>query len=131
MLSGPAGTIADAELTPEGPVWLDDHEGFFVHTNHFLGSPYAERADLASMLPDSEPRRQRMRGLVCERLGTLDVGMMQTFLADHDGLPASICRHEVLPGFWTAASMVAVPERGVMYVCAGNPCDGEYVEYQV
>jgi isopenicillin-N N-acyltransferase-like protein len=131
MLSGPGGTIADAELTPEGPIWLDDEEGFFVHTNHFLGSPYAERADLPSMLPDSEPRRQRMRALVSERLGTLDAEMMQTFLADHEGLPTSICRHDVLPGFWTAASMVAVPERGVMYVCAGNPCDGEYVEYQV
>ena len=126
-----AGGIANAELTPEGVVWLDDREGFFVHTNHFLGEPYASRPDLPPIVSDSRPRLDRMRALITERIGRLDVASMQTFLADHDGFPTSICRHDTLPGFWTTASMVAVPEQGVMYVCAGNPCQGEFVEYHV
>ena len=124
-----SGAIADAELTPEGAVWLDDREGFFVHTNHFLAEPYASR--LPAYLPDSKPRLERMRGLVCDRLGHLDPASMQTFLSDHDGFPTSICRHETSPGFWTTASLVAVPQHGLLYVAAGNPCEGEYLEYQV
>ena len=131
IFSDQNGGIADAELTPDGVVWLDDRDGFFAHTNHYLGEPYASRPDLPSFLADSQPRLERMRGLVRQNLGTLDVPTMQRFLSDHDGFPTSICRHERLPGFWTAASMVAVPQHGVMYVCAGNPCEGEYVEYHV
>ena len=131
MFADGSGAIASAELTPESVVWLDDQEGFLVHTNHYLGEPYASRHDLPPFLPDSQPRLERMRSLILQDLGRLDVASMQTFLADHEGFPKSICRHDTLPGFWTTASMVAVPQQGVMYVCAGNPCEGEFVEYHV
>ena len=131
VFSDGQGRIGNAEVTPERVVWLEDRDGFFVHTNHYLGEPYASRPDLPPFLADSVTRYERMRSLILERTGRIDVETMQGFLADHEGHPRSICRHDVLPGFWTTASMVAVPERGVMYVCAGNPCEGEYVEYQV
>jgi isopenicillin-N N-acyltransferase-like protein len=131
VLSDGSGVIADAELTPERVVWLDDRDGLFLHTNHYLGEPYASRTDLPPFLADSRPRLARIEGLVADRVGRLDVPSMSQILSDHDGFPQSICRHEQLPGFWTAASMIAMPQRGVMYVCAGNPCEGEYVEYSV
>jgi Acyl-coenzyme A:6-aminopenicillanic acid acyl-transferase. len=126
-----SGAIADCELTPEGAVWLPAQDGFIVHTNHYLSKEYGDRPDIPIYLDDSPRRLERMRSLVRSKLGKLDVGSMQAFLSDHEDYPTSICRHETEPGFWTSASLVAVPERGLMYVCAGNPCEGEFVEYQV
>lgn len=133
-----SGAIADAELTPDGVTWLDDREGFFAHTNHYVGEPNRSRPDLPVIIPDTEPRLERMRELIAARYGQLDVPTMQLLLADHEGYPTSICRHEALPNISealpnisTVASMISLPQRGVMYVCAGNPCEGEFIEYHV
>jgi len=132
-----SGEIADVELTPEGAVWLDNadgrhpKEGFFVHTNHFLGEPFASRPDLSPFVEDSVPRYHRIYSLVKESLGEISVPLLQTFLADHQGYPVSICRHEEFPGIRTSASLIAEPERGLLHVCAGNPCEGEYTTYSL
>ena len=126
-----SGEIADVELTPEGAVWLEDREGFFVHSNHFLGEPFASRPDLPPLLQDSVPRYHRLHSLVKESYGEIDVPLMQQFLSDHDNYPVSLCRHEKYPGLCTSASLTAEPERGVLHVCAGNPCQGEYITYCV
>jgi len=123
------GEIADVELTSEGVVWLEDKDRFFVHTNHFLGEPFASRPDLPPLLKDSVPRYHRLYDLVKKSCGKLTVPMMQTFLSDHDNYPVSICRHEESPGLRTSASLIAQPERGLLHICAGNPCQGEYVTY--
>jgi isopenicillin-N N-acyltransferase-like protein len=124
-----SGRIADVELTPEGAVWLEDKEGFFVHTNHFLGEPFASRPDLPPLLQDSVPRYHRLHSLVKESYSKIDVPLMQEFLSDHDNYPVSLCRHEAYPGLRTSASLIAEPECGALHVCAGNPCEGEYVTY--
>jgi isopenicillin-N N-acyltransferase-like protein len=123
------GEIADLELTPEGPVWLEDREGFFVHTNHFLGEPFAGRDDLPPALADSLPRYERLRSLAEAAYGQITVSLVQQFLSDHANYPVSLCRHEDPPGMFTSASLIAEPERGILHVCAGNPCEGEFVSY--
>jgi isopenicillin-N N-acyltransferase-like protein len=124
-----SGEIADVELTPEGAVWLDNVEGFFVHTNHFLGEPFRSRPDLPPLTEDSISRYQRMYGFVKKSYGQVDVSLMQKFLSDHDNYPVSLCRHEEYPALCTSASLIAEPEHGVLHACAGNPCKGEYVTY--
>jgi isopenicillin-N N-acyltransferase-like protein len=126
-----SGEIADVEMTPEGAVWLEDKEGFFVHTNHFLGEPFASRPDLPPLLEDSVPRYHRLYSLVQESYGKISVPLMQGFLSDHDNYPVSICRHEQAPGLCTSASFIGEPERGLLHICAGNPCEGEYVTYSL
>jgi isopenicillin-N N-acyltransferase-like protein len=127
-----SGAIADAELTPDGVGWLDPGEGFIVHTNHFVSERYGARADLPVVIPDTVPRFERMRELIGAHIGDLDVATMRKLLADHEGYPlSSICKHGELPTSSTIASMISLPQRGVMYVCCGNPCEGEYIEYQV
>ncbi len=123
------GEIGDLELTPKGGVWLDNREGYFVHTNHFLGEPFASDPNLKPFLADSVPRFQRFHGLVAEHLGNIDAPLMQTLLSDHENYPLSVCRHEKYPGLCTSASLIAEPERAALHVCAGNPCSGEYVTY--
>lgn len=126
-----SGEIADVELTPEGCVWLDDSEGFFVHTNHFLGEPFASRPELSPFLEDSIPRYHRFRELVTTYLGQIDVSLLKRLLSDHSNYPASICRHEEVPGLRTSASLIAEPQRGLLHVCAGNPCEFGYVTYSL
>jgi isopenicillin-N N-acyltransferase-like protein len=126
-----SGAIADAELTPEGVAWLEPEDGFIAHTNHFISKEYGNRADLPVVIPDTVPRYERMRNLLGAHVGKLDVATMQELLSDHEGYPRSICRHEGLPLSSTIASMISIPERGILYVCRGNPCEDEYVEYKV
>lgn len=125
------GEIADLEMTPNDSIWLDPHEGFFVHTNHFLGEPYSNKSNLPPLMGDSVPRYNRLKALVKESYGSITVSKMQKFLSDHDNYPTSICRHEEPDGWFTSASMIAEPELGVLHVCAGNPCSGEYIHYTV
>ncbi len=73
VFSDGQGRIGNAEVTPERVVWLEDRDGFFVHTNHYLGEPYASRPDLPPFLADSMPRYERMRSLILERTGQVDV----------------------------------------------------------
>jgi isopenicillin-N N-acyltransferase-like protein len=50
-------------------------------------------------------------------------------LADHDGYPVSICRHE--SRLKSIASLVAEPDQGRLHVAVGNPCEHEFVTYQL
>lgn len=132
VLSDGSGAIADLELTPEGIAWLTAEEGFIVHTNHFLSERFAGRQDLEPK-PDSLARYKRLHKLAQQNLGMIDVSLMQQILADHEGYPTSLCRHASGPGAdtRTSASLIAEPEKGLLHVCAGNPCQGEFVTYSL
>ncbi|NQV28205.1 MAG: hypothetical protein HQ518_27955, partial [Rhodopirellula sp.] len=85
VLCDGTGAILDVELTPDGPSEItDDGAGFLVHSNHFLCSPYACPENDAASLPDSFPRLNRIRSLIQQQAGSLDVAAMKSILADHD-----------------------------------------------
>jgi isopenicillin-N N-acyltransferase-like protein len=126
-----SGEIGDCELTPEGAFWMDTSEGFVVHTNHFVTPAWANRPEFPPLLADSVPRYEQLYALVKGACGRLTVPMMQEFLSDHEGYPRSLCRHEPPPDRSTTASLIAEPERGLLHICAGTPCQGKYVAYHV
>jgi isopenicillin-N N-acyltransferase-like protein len=135
-----AGSVADVELTPDGPVLLDDDgAGFFVHANHFLAAPHAGPVNDRLSVPDSFPRQERMHALVAERFGRLTLADVQRFLADHAGAPTSICRHphdgpdhpSVSARGRTTASLIAEPGRGLLHITRGNPCATAYQTYRL
>ena len=134
------GQIADIELTPTGfEVIHDQGEGFISHTNHFLCGPHACSANHESSVADSFSRLERIRNLLAGRFGTVTVADLQTFLADHEGQPTSICRHpHAGPDHpsgsargRTVASLIAEPATGLLFVARGNPCEARYVTYQL
>jgi len=134
------GEIADIELTSDGPLEMsDDGHGTLVHSNHYLCSPHACDENFARSLPDSFPRLQRMQELVRSRLGQLTVDDLKEILRDHDGQPVGICRHPhtgvddpILPSSGrTVASLIAEPDRGRLHITRGNPCEVDYVTYQL
>lgn len=140
VLCDGAGRIADIELTPEGFATIQNPaEGFIAHTNHFLCQPHACAANDSVSVPDSFPRLDRMRTLLAGRMGDITVDDMKRFLADHDNGPVSICRHphsgpdhpSVSARGKTAASLIAEPDKGVMHVSRGNPCEIEYQTYHL
>jgi isopenicillin-N N-acyltransferase-like protein len=134
------GRIADVELTPEGfEVMEDTGAGFITHTNHFLCGDHACQANFSASLPDSFPRLDQIRQLVGGKFGSITVADMKSFLADHSGQPTSICRHShdgpdhpsVSARGRTVASLIAEPAVGRLHVARGNPCQAEYVSYNL
>jgi len=122
--------IADVELTPDGfeeppPAYRD----FLVHTNHFRSPCLAEDEQYLKRLPDSVPRCERMESLVRERHGRLGLSDVKAFLSDHSGHPTSICRHD--ERMTSIYSVIGEPDRGLLHVAPGNPCQSEYVTYEV
>jgi isopenicillin-N N-acyltransferase like protein len=134
VLTGGCGTIADAEVTPEGYALLGDAgQGFIVHTNHFLSARFRTAATDAASLPDSFPRYDRIAALVREAYGRITVETMRGILGDHHNHPRGICRHPADGDRTgkTVAALIAEPERGRFHVSRGNPCRNGYTTYEV
>ena len=132
VLGDGQGEILDVELTPEGYETLSGEEGFIAHTNHFLCQRWIPTEKLLEQLPDSKPRYKRIRSLIERDYGSLSVEKMKGFLSDHHDYPTSICRHSMDgKDIETAASIIAEPERGLMHISAGNPCEHEYCMYEL
>lgn len=140
VLCDGAGSILDIELTTDGPSEITDAgQGFIAHSNHFLCAPHACPENDADSLPDSFPRLDRIRSLIRQKAGSLDVDSMKSILADHDGHPVSICRHPhkgqgnaMLPNSGrTVAAIIAEPASGRFHIASGNPCEVPFVEYRL
>ena len=108
----------------------------FAHTNHYV-SPELAPGD-ASRSEGSRLRRARARELliagVQEGADLVDLG--KRVLCDHENAPFSICDH------WedddsdpdqsvTTASMVWEPAEGRAHIAQGQPCESEYVTYEL
>jgi isopenicillin-N N-acyltransferase-like protein len=117
----------------------DDGSGFLAHSNHYLCGAHACAENFARSLADSFPRLRRMQEHLQSRLGRLTVDDLKRFLSDHAGHPTSICRHPhsgpddpVLPSSGrTVASLIAEPDRGLLHVSRGNPCETAYATYRL
>jgi isopenicillin-N N-acyltransferase-like protein len=57
--------------------------------------------------------------------------MVKMALRDHTLGTAGICRHEPGRPMKTIASIIAEPDKGLLHVARGNPCENEYVAYSV
>ena len=121
--------IADVEIRPEGiALFEDNHADKRLHTNHYITERFAhfETHETA----DSVPRIQRIRQLVSERWGQLDVESIKEILADHEGDPGAICRHGA-GGTHSICGYIAEPSRGRLHVRRGHGCTGTWTTYEV
>ena len=84
----------DIEAAPSGFDVLHPDKDVLAHTNHFHSPRLSAVRDLGRYrLPDTYPRLGRIRSLLDMRYGELDVPSAHEVLCDHEGWPASICRH--------------------------------------
>lgn len=112
------------------------HEGYLVHTNHYL-SPRMWRfeQDMHTRM-SSIIRLNRASKLFKRHLGQVDLGTFKEVLSDHVGYPESICRHpdpRLGEEEQTATIFSAVFDltRKAMWVCPGNPCEGQYSKHEL
>jgi isopenicillin-N N-acyltransferase like protein len=131
LLGDRSGRLLDIEATPDGFAVLEPEEDLLVHTNHFQSGRYRTQERLLGSLPDSETRQRRMHTLLSAAHGHITVDTLKRCLRDHDGGEAAICRHEPARPMETIASIIAEPEHGRLHVARGNPCETEYVTYQL
>jgi isopenicillin-N N-acyltransferase-like protein len=123
------GEIGDYEIRPEGAVeYKSDDPDCIIHANHYESPAYVSHE--TNSLADSCPRADRMRELVGAAYGDITVETMKTFLADHQGDPAAICRHGA-DSMISVSGYIADATNRVLHVRKGHGCTGSWSEYDV
>ena len=80
-------------------------------------------------MPDSAHRLAAATRLLAAAAAAqqVDATLLKRVLADHEGFPASICRHgDDGPGWHTLASHVMDLKNRSIEVAIGNPCETSY-----
>ena len=105
-----------------------------LHSNHYITERF-KAGDTASIYqPDSYHRLDKTRSFTDQHYGRINTEIAMKILADHDHYPNSICRHidNTVPiSSTTLASFIMVPEEGAIYIAWGNPCEYEFVRYEL
>jgi isopenicillin-N N-acyltransferase-like protein len=123
------GHIADVEIRPEGiAVYQDEDPDQRLHTNHYITPEFAPHETFG--IEDSCPRLDRLRALVKQDWGSIDVDTMKAALADHQGDPAAICRHGA-KNMYSVAGYIADPANNLFHVRRGLGCTGTWQAYKV
>ena len=123
------GDFASVEVRPERVVLFeDDHPDRLVHTNHYLSDEFAS---YDNPLPNSYLRLDRMRALIQEHWGRIDVETIKKCLSDHEGDPGGICRHGGPTESHSIAGYIAEPAKRLFHVRRGHGCLGSWQTYEV
>jgi isopenicillin-N N-acyltransferase-like protein len=135
MMSHRDGFAVDLETTPMTSEALFPDEGWFVHTNHFIG-PVPEPLK-ATYNPGGESlvrlgRAKQILGSAAMN-GGIGIDDVKGMLRDHVGKGQSLCSHpdetEPPSDQWgTVASVVTDLTDGVMHISAGPPCENDYAD---
>jgi hypothetical protein len=70
-----------------------------------------------------------MAALLAARRGRITVDDLKACLADHEGSPAAICRHQ--PNVQTIAAIIAEPDQGRLHVAPGLACETAFTTYSL
>jgi hypothetical protein len=129
VLCDGTGAIGDIEVRPGATaIFRDANADHRLHCNHYLTREFVRYED--NTLPDSPRRQLRIRDLVEQHWGKIDVARLKDMLADHEGHPAAICRHGDR-GMHSICGYVAEPAKGLFHVRRGHGCDGHWQAYPV
>ena len=121
--------VIAVETTPTGIATVAAVNDVVVHANHFADPVLAQNDALLLGMPDSTCRANRLAALIAHSPERPTAATMMEMLADHDGYPVSICRHE--SRFASIASLVAEPDHGRLHVAVGNPCQHAAATYKL
>ena len=122
-LADELGGIVGIEFTQAGVGVLKPKAGLYVHANavravkRALPSEHSETFTRSNSLQ----REKRLLELLKPNTGRLTAPLAFQALADHDGYPVSLCRHQSIDA-QTTAVVVVEPARGLPHACGGQPC---------
>lgn len=136
LIAHAPGEAINAESAPSDVYFVEPRDGLLVHSNHFL-SPVALsrlRDTGVSRYPDTLYRHRRLERLLRAEAPTVTTEHVKAALRDHYGLPSAICRHPApRPDgtvIATVASVVIDLNTRQLALCAGRPCENEYLEHR-
>lgn len=127
-----SGQILDLETVPKRTSIIEPENGLIAHSNHFVSNELIdEERKTGEDLVNSKIRLSRMRSLLENKYGQLNVEEMQKILRDRETAPHTLCR---IPGDFgvdsvTFASVIAEPLKGRIHVTMGPPNQFEYKTY--
>ncbi len=124
LVSTGEGRIASVEASATNHALLLPEDGWLVHTNHYTHPRMEQYERDPRNIAKSVSRYDRARELMLTRSGPATLPMLQTFLADHNSTPASICRHD--DNVRTVFSALIDLTEGTVDAALGNPCVSEF-----
>ncbi len=130
LLAARDGRAVNIEAHPDGCDILKPKEGILTHANHFLVSPHLETSE-------ATPRGKRLEELLQKNHGNITVDYIKQCLCDHQNYPKAICRHPsdvsipLTQRGMTVASMIVDFDEKIVHICAGPPCEGEFLVYSM
>jgi hypothetical protein len=131
VLGDPSKTVV-VEWLPSGMSLVAGDR--LAHTNHIVEPALRHLERYLDALPDSPQRLERLEQLMNGAAATGPGDALSTvkaMLADHAGLPASICRHGGSQRLRTRASIIFESAKATMHLAYGNPCTTPYHTYTV
>ena len=135
VLASAEGEIAGVELADNRYEVLFPESGMMARANHYLTERFKSMDFFAKYWPDSYLRYNRLRVLMQRERGRITPELMMKNLSDHNNYPKSLCTHvddeAVFAPSRTLASVVMVPEKGLVYIANGNPCKTPFLEYRL
>lgn len=134
FMMGSTKEIVDLETYPDR-IFKSSSDSMLWHANHCIySSGLSYETD--EYRSNSVGRCGRMETLLESKRGSLDRETLQSFLADHESKPNTVCWHvdHTRPRqkqTKTLDSMIYIPEKREAWIAKGNPCSTEFVKYTV
>jgi isopenicillin-N N-acyltransferase-like protein len=130
LLGHESGEMIDLELAPTVQNYLYPEDGLLTHANHFEERDRVN-SEFERIATSTLCREPRLRRLLSNQSGSIDVETAQDALRDHVGKPASVCMHpdESAPEPERSRTNVSAAmdlERRELYATYGPPCENEY-----
>ena len=134
ILANAEQEIVGIELAANTYEVLFPEEDVMVRANHYLTPRFKDMDFFSRYWPDSYLRNNRLKRLIEKDWGKITPQLMMKKLSDHNNYPKSLCTHvdseSVFAPSQTLASVIMVPEKKIMYIANGNPCETPYLEYR-
>jgi len=129
LLAHEEGEMIDLELAPSVESYLYPEDGLLTHANHFKERDRVD-SEFERIATSTLCREPRLRRLLSNQRGELDVAGAQESLRDHFGRPASVCMHpddsapEAERSRTNFSVVMDLAERR-LYGTDGPPCENE------
>ena len=130
LLASKDGQAVDIESYPGGGHTIDPMGGIVTHANHFVVNP-------ALNALEGSPRDDRLRELLERKRGAITIDYIKKCMCDHENYPKAICRHPsdvdmpLARRGMTVASMIVDFEDAAVHICAGPPCEGDFMKFSM
>jgi len=127
MVSDTKGSSAVIEKSHCHQAVIFPDNGILAMANHFETKKMKRYEEFR---PKTSPvRSQRMREMLTENCGRINLSASKRFLQDHKkGNEFSICRH-IPDGVNTVSAYILEPRTRIVYVADGHPCWQRYHKY--